>query len=207
MMYGKKKGMAWCWIIISFILFWPLGLFLLLRRIAYDRSLTLNDGKTVAIISYLLIGIGFICLAIAVTDDSGLILPAVLFGAGGIWVNRLAKRMTVTGERYKKYILLIANQNQTSIDDIASVVGVSYEEAVADLLKMIETGYFSGAYIAQRKIVLAHSTTEEYAPPEESTSSPAQPQIKVVTCSGCGANNRVIVDQIVECEYCGKPLQ
>jgi len=146
-------------------------------------------------------GMGVIYLIMAF-EDPGMIAAAIIFDGGGVLVNWFARKTKREGERYKKYISLIVNQSQTSIDNIASAVGVTYEAAAKDLQKMIDAGYFVGAYIdvSQREIVLAKPAQASAG------SSVVQVQERVVTCGSCGANNRVM-GQIGECEYCGSHLQ
>ena len=212
-----KKPTSWGWIIFWFILFWPVGLFLLIKRLGVDKSATLKSSKTLMIVSYILMGLGVIYFFAAVTGNveetentmnaiSAGILMLVMFSGGGVILNWFARKTKRAGERYKKYIALIVNQSQTSIDNIASAVGIPYDAVSKDLQKMIDSGYFVGAYIdtTQREIMLA-----KVAPPQVSTSSAPsalQVQERVVICRSCGANNRV-VGQIGECEYCGSPLQ
>lgn len=202
---NAKKSTSWGWIAFWFILFWPVGVFLMLKKLSSDKSATMNSTKILPVVSLVLMGVGVIYLILAITDDSSMIPAAIVFGAPGIWLFFKARKTKATGERYKKYIALIVNQSQTSIDNIASAVGVSYEIAVKDLQKMIDTDYFAGAYIdvAQREIVLMKAT------PRQIIQDPAAAQAreKVVACGSCGANNRVTVGRIAECEYCGSPLQ
>jgi len=199
-----RKSMAWGWIIFWLILFWPLGLFFLFKKIHTDRTASLNNGRTVAIVSYVLMGFGIVSLGT-------LNIPGViLFGGGGIWLFVISRRMQATGARYRKYIALVVNQEQTSIDAIAAAMGVSYGEAVKELQQMIDRGYFEGAHIdaGSREIHLAKAP-----PPPVIAEAPEMPipagipiQERVVACNSCGANNRVS-GQVGECEYCGSPLQ
>ena len=203
----EKKTRSWGWVIFWFILFWPVGLILLFRKINSDRATILKDGKKVTIMSVVLMGLGvliFMAILGGSTDTYTFLWAFALIG-GGIWVFFVARKMKIDGERYKKYITLVVNQNQTSIDNIAPNVGVSYEVAANDLQKMIDLGYFIGGYInvAQREIVLSKTAPQQ----SSQTDTATQVQEKVTTCRSCGANNRVIVGRIVECEYCGSPLQ
>jgi hypothetical protein len=82
-----------------------------------------------------------------------------------------------------------------------------------DLQKMIDVGYFYGAYIdvAQREIILAKPTVPQeaassYAQTPYAQAPQAQVQERIVSCKSCGANNRVM-GQLGECEYCGSHLQ
>ena len=203
---GTKKGTSWGWIVFWFILFWPVGVFLLFKKLTVDKSATMKGGKVLSIVSFILMGMGAIYLIMAFTEDSSMIAAAIVFGAPGVWLFFKARKTKATGERYKKYISIVINQSQTSIDNIASAVGVTYEVATKDLQKMIDTGYFTGAYIdvTQREIVLAKTAPQQVSAP--SMPSAVQVQERVVACGSCGANNRV-TGQIGECEYCGSHLQ
>ncbi len=201
---SNSKTMSWGWIIFWFILFWPVGIFFLFKKLSGDKTATLKNSKTVSIISYVLIGFGAIYLVMTFTEDSSMFVAALLFGGGGIWVNRVAKKMKVNGVKYKKYISLVVNQFMTQIDNIASAAGVSYDVAMVDLQKMIDTGYFAGAYIndGSREIVLAKHVEATVAQPMA-----VHTQARVAVCKSCGANNSVITGQIKECEYCGSPVE
>jgi len=205
MINNAKKGTSWGWIIFLIIIFWPAGVLLLLKKLTVDKSATMESGKKLPVVSYILMGMGVIYLIMTFTEDSSMITPAVVFGAPGVWLFFKAKRTKETGERYKKYIALVVNQNQTSINKIVSATGFSYETVVKDLQKMIDTGYFAGAYIdvTTQEIALAKTTSQLIA----QDSVAAQTQAKVVVCGSCGANNRVTIGQITECEYCSSLLQ
>jgi len=199
--------MRWWWIILWLIIFWPVGLLFLLRKIATDKSAVMTNHKIVTIISFVLMGIGGLSLLTNIITlyfgITSMLYSALLIG-GGFWLNNLGKKMKATGERYKKYIDVVVNRNETSIDNIAATVGVPYSDALEDLRKMIEAGYFAGAYLDtnSRRIVLAQTHAGPFT-----QGMASQPQEKVVTCNGCGANNKVFVGLVTMCEYCGSPLQ
>lgn len=203
-MFNIDKSLSWGLIAICFIIFWPAGLFLLFRKLSVDKSALFKNSKTVEMISYALMGFGVIYLLMAFNGSSTWLM-AIALGGGGVWVNMIARRMKSDGEKYKKYISIVVNQSQTSIDNIASMVGVSYETAVSDLTKMIDSGYFVGAYINEstREIVMAAAVQQ----PEVLAQSNTQTLYKVATCNSCGANNSVVVGRVAECEYCGSPVQ
>ena len=203
----RKKPISWVWIVIAFIVFWPIGIILLLIRLGSDRSSTITCGKNLTIISYVLLAFGAMSLLVAVTGDYEAFAFAVLFLIGGIIVNRFAARTRKRGERYKQYIELIVNQNYRSIDAIASLVDVTYPFAEGELRQMIRTGYFQGASIdsTERAIIFVPSKPSVL---QQSPAGPAQqvvPQVRVITCKSCGANSTV-VGQFSECEYCGSTV-
>jgi len=210
----EKKTMAWGWIIFWFIVFWPLGVLFLLRKLSKDKSAVWKDSRKVTTMSFVLAGIGvLVFMSIVGSPGVGVYfyLWAVALIGGGIWTFFIAKKMKVNGERYSKYISIIVNQSQTSIDNIASAVGLDYSTVSKDLQKMIDVGYFYGAYIdvAQREIILAKPVMpqETVSPNLHYAQAPSvQVQERIVNCTSCGANNRV-TGQLGECEYCGSHLQ
>ena len=214
--YGKMKQRkkSWVWVVFWSVLFWPVGLYLLFRKMHSDKSIILKSVSKVSAISFVLLFMGLFNLLIALTArDIGERLSffeygAIALGAGGIWLLFISRKMKMDGERYKKYIALIVNQNQTAIDNIALALGISYEAAVKDLRKMIVAGYFTSAHIDEnkREIILASSNTSQQAS-LMSAATTAQVTVKLTACVSCGANNRVTVGDIVECEYCGTLLQ
>lgn len=194
---SNSKSMSWGWIMFWFVVFIPVGIYFLIKKLTAD----IKNHKTVAIISYVFIGLGVLFF---LSDEPNKYLFFVCLGGIGIWFRRISKKMKRKGEKYKKYTALVINQSQSSIDYIASAVGVTYENAVHDLQEMIDAGYLTNTYInkSSRMIVTAHGT-----PQSAVQTAAAQPQTKVIACSGCGANNTIIIGQINECEYCGSPLE
>ena len=212
-MQVAQKKTPWILIVLCFVIFWPLGIVLLVKRLSVDRSATITCGKPLTGLAYILTGVGIVYLFISISQGSGLTVHAALLIAGGIWLCILAYKTNETGERYRKYIDLIVNKSETSIDYIASQVGVSFPAAVGDLKRMIDLGYFPGAFVnvPAKEIRLAGSDNHlsyrfaraEPAPIQEPPEAPP----RVVSCRSCGANNTVPAWQVVECEYCGTTVQ
>jgi len=193
-----KKPLSWGWIIFWCIFFWPVGLFLVFQRANTDRSAILKNSKTVRIISFVLMGFGAVYLVLSFTN-SDFLAATVLLGGGGVWLFITSRNMKEKAEKYKKYIDIVINQGQTSIDYIASAVGKSSDEVQKDLQKMIDEDYFPKAYIDQgtRTIMLPQTEVEQAV--QDSAESV---QTEVVTCPACRARNLVVVGQHGRCEYC-----
>ena len=210
MVTSTKKLMGWGWIVFWLIIFWPLGLFFLFRRVTGDRTATLKNAKTVATISYILLGLGVIYL-LASIDDSSFILMALAMIAGGVLLNRYSRKMKATGERYKQYIAQIINHGNTSLNNISSATGHPYPVVDADLRKMIDLGYFQGAFIdassGEIRLVKPAAPAPEQTPQFAAAGTPEMPtvpqQIKAFMCKSCGANNTSAQNGV--CEYCGSP--
>lgn len=206
----EKKGTKWGWTIFWLIVFWPVGLFLVFKKLASDKSV-LMSGKTggISAAGWILAVIGVSGFLSAIfnpeADPSGAALGLIMI-AGGAVILKKASNTKRTAIRYKKYIDLVVNQNVRSLDDIASSAGVSYDIAVKDLQNMIDLGYLRDASIHQdtREIILYQYVPVLYA--QESTNAQASAQEVAVKCPGCGANNVVLVGKVSECEYCGTPI-
>ena len=203
----KKKPISWIWIIVGFICFWPVGIVLLFIRLTSDKTATLKNSRTVAIISYVLMGLGAFNLLMAFADPF-FFSSVLLFGGGGVAVFFVARNMKRNGEKYKKYIAIVINQGHTAIDNIAAMANVSYHMALEDLQRMINLGYFSNAFInhANRTIVFGQNTTSPVTHPHHGVSAapPAEHFQRIATpCTACGANNTLAARQMGECEYCG----
>ncbi|MCR5254318.1 MAG: hypothetical protein K6D96_00170 [Acetatifactor sp.] len=205
-----KKSPSWVAIVLWFIFFWPVGVYLLIKKVTNDKSAAMHNSKVL-----LGIGIFFLfCAFVMITQlfdsssDTSSTLSGVLFyGAGGGGLIYAAKRLKDTGERYKKFIDIVINQRQTTIDNIASQMGLGYDETVNGLQKMIDKGYFNGAYIDQgnHEIVLLNISNNQPMVNDHITNVNAQQ--RTVKCPNCGGNNIIYVGQVAECEFCGSPIE
>lgn len=225
----RKKTYSWAPIIIFMIFFWPVGIILLIRKMKNERSAMLKNGKTVFGIGIFLAVMAVLYLityssgSLTTTDGqpytlSSFISLFIFFVVGGAALIVVGTRMKKTGIKYKRYINLVVNNRLSSIEKIASAMGCSYDQAVADLQKMQDDGYFSRAYIdfASGTFYLDGDPKEmdrpaDYdVPPNAGTRQTdavqAPPTMKVVTCKSCGAQNTVLTGIVCECEYCGSPI-
>jgi hypothetical protein len=217
----QKKSTSWGVIILLLIIFWPVGLFLLYRKITGDKTEALKNSKIFNIFGWVFIAFAVIYLFMVITGNAkteggssavgSLMVAFVFFGGGGAFMIYTAKKMKVNAERLKKYIAIVINNNETYIDNIAAAVPSSYEQTTKDLQKMIDNGYFENAYIdvSKREIVLPNKNpVQTHSISNIPMNSPVnEPQIKAVVCRNCGANNKVVEGQVCECEYCGSVLK
>ena len=207
--YKKKVNPLYSWpiIIISIIVFWPVAIFLIYKRVKIDKKSGFIVGKLVrygAYFCFFITVVGIIaCLDTGFTgEDIGMIL---FFLVSGIALFMFSKRLINNSEKYKKYINIIINGNEYLIDNIAGAMSLSISVVKRDLNNMINNGYFEGAYIndSSNEIVLPHISKENTN--ETVYYDTVQVKTTVVTCKCCGAQNKV-TSSIVECDYCGSPL-
>ncbi|MDR0979202.1 MAG: hypothetical protein LBL91_04645 [Lachnospiraceae bacterium] len=202
-----NKGISWGWIFLCLIVFWPVGLYLLFRKISSDKSVIMS-GKTkrLKITAWILIiiaGFGLIGSIESGADDTATSLLIMLaFLVGGILLLKKSKKMDKVAKKYMNYITLIINEKQTSIDYIANITTQKYEVVVEDLKQMILLGYLPKIELDlnERRIIFKDQKVTQAAPVNATT------KIRTIRCPGCGANNVVKTDDVHECEYCGTPL-
>ncbi len=206
---GKISGLySWPVIILALCFFWPVGIFLIIKRVSVDKKTAMGAGRLIGgigIASYCIAGIGFIaCLSDGFgSDDIGIIL---FFGIAGFALQKLSKKIKREAEDVRKYLSVIVNGNARQIDAIAFSMGKSYDVAKNDIQKLISKGYLKNAYINEgtREVILQGTACEESGNMMNTTS--VNVETKIIACPCCGANN-TIVGNIGECEYCGSPLK
>jgi len=206
---GKISGWySWPVIILALCVFWPVGIFLIIKRVSVDKKTSMGAGKLIGgigIASYCIAGIGFIaCLSDGFgSDDIGMIL---FFGIAGFALQKVSQKIKREAEDVKKYLSVIVNGNERQIDVIASSMGKSYDVAKNDIQKLINKGYLKNAYINEgtREIVLPNIIQEQSG--DMTNTSSVNVETKIVACPCCGANNTIVGD-MGECEYCGSPLK
>ena len=217
----EKKSTSWGLIIVVLIIFWPVGLFLLYGKITGDKAAALKNSKVLNIMGWVFVALAIMYLLMAITGNlktengssavESFMMAFVFFGGGGTFLIYIAKKMKVNAEKFKKYIAIVINNNETSIDNIAAAAPSSYEQTKKDLQKMIDNGYFESAYIdvSKREIILPNKNpVHTHSISNIQMNSPVnEPPIKAVVCRNCGANNKVVEGQVCECEYCGSMLK
>lgn len=204
----KQQGARWGWIILCLIIFWPVGLALMIHKFAVDKSI-LMSGKTLglSVVGWGLTALGCLgLLAEMESKDTFGICLALLFLAGGISLLYKVAQTKKTAAKYKQYIDLIINHNERSMDKIVSATGVPYNVVAKDLQNMINIGYLKDALINRdtREIIMKRGENEINMP--DMPARQVATEMKSVRCPGCGANNVVVVGKVSECEYCGTPI-
>lgn len=206
---------SWPVIIIAFIVFWPVAVFLIIKRISVDKRTAMRAAKLLnglGITLYVITVLGFIgCFTEGF--DMDVIIGLVFFGVAGYALRRVARKSRKEAESVKKYLSVIVNGGVHQLDAIASATGNSYEVVHEDINKMIEKGYLKNAYIDEgiREIVLSNSAPAVQSNINNVAANTApvyteSVQTRIVACPCCGANNTVS-GALGECEYCGSPLK
>ena len=200
-MPNSTKPISWTLVIVCLIIFWPAGMFLLVKKFATDRAATISIPRNtpLTIVGWGLSifgGVGLITELTREADAFGICFAMALLVGGALILLQLRK-IKKQGQKYKKYINIIVNSEERDIPDMARAFGISYDEARKTIQEMVEKGYFPGAYIheADRKIVMPDCDDIDDV------------EMRAVTCRSCGARNRVAVGKVGECEYCGSSIR
>lgn len=199
---------SWPVIILMLCVFWPVGIFLIIKRVSVDKKAAMTVGKLISIIgivSYCFAGLGIVvCLGDGFGSDD--VALTLFFAIAGFVLRRVSKKIKRDAEKVKKYLSVIVNANEKQIDVIASSMDKTYDVAKKDIQKLIDKGYLKNAYINEgtREVVLPNISQGQSGDMANTASNSVE--TKIVTCPCCGANNTVMVET-GECEYCGSPLK
>ena len=208
---SEKQGASWGVIILLLVLFFPVGIGLALSKLHKESENFAVNGKNV-----LITGIVFAALGLLYLSAGKDAVPAfVVFGALGaimIWQGHSYKKL---GQTYQKYRRVLINSADGSIDNLASVLGVNYDRAVADLNRMIGKGLFPDSYVNDDercfKSPLLQKGYVSFAPELSyplggADASRSVPRTKSVKCPNCGGINTINVGGDNLCDFCGSPL-
>lgn len=137
-------------------------------------------------------------------DSTAAIVGMLFYLVGGILLINKYRKMRISAIRYKKLIDVVNNQQQHTIDDIASLVNLNYETTIKELQEMIDKGFFKGAYIDHAIHEIKFPVKNFETTVFQSAAAPAQ---KTVKCPNCGGNNVIFVGKVGECDFCGSPIE
>lgn len=174
---------GWLLIIISFVLFWPLGLFLLYKKLRSNKA-NLSMTKLLPIGGVILLLIGFSGMWDVINSlfysgfDFYLIsdfLRGLFFCIGGLILFGVRQVTVQRDGMNRKYMTIVGSRNIVSIRTIAEAMPVSYDKACKDLQRMIDQGFFGDATYLDMKtgcIILDGSIRPE---PEPQVKTEAKP--------------------------------
>ena len=206
-----KKLYSWPVIILALFIFWPVGLYLIIKRTSIDKKAAMGSVKLIkglGIASCCMAGLGFL---VSVTDgfDSGDVGAIIFFAAAGAALLYLANKNKKDAAAIKQYLNIIINGGEKQLDSIAATVGKPYDIVKKDIQMMIDKGFLKKAYINEntREVVLPSAPHAVASTNNSDSDMPATAsKTRIVNCPCCGAGNTV-TGELGECEYCGSPLK
>jgi len=219
-----NQGTSWTVVIIVLIIFWPVGIFLLIGKLSSDRSASFGGGT--AIIKFLgwgLIGFGAIMLAFGTSDPEYLgtgIGMGLFFALPGFWLIKKAKKSKRLGDKNRSYIQYIVNNEVRDIVELSNRMNFPKETVVSDVNDMIAKGMLGAARLnlntgtiqfpaPKARPQVAQQPQYSQSPNSHHNSARQEPRAqavpKTIKCPGCGANNQGVLLP-AECDFCGTSL-
>ena len=213
----QKKSFSWGIIALMLFLFFPIGIWMLVKKMTDEKFNYIKNGKSLKILAWILIVLAVLYLLMAFTGEletedgtsvvGSIIMMVVLFGGAGAFTLYKAHSYIKKGTKYNRYVSIINNSNDTLIDTIAAAYPTTYEKAAKDIQAMINDGYFMNAYIDlnRRELMMPQNAVSVHTTVNQNpTHIEAQPTS--IECKNCGATNTIVPGTVNECEYCGSPL-
>ncbi len=214
----QKKSFSWGIIILMLFLFFPVAIYMIVKKMSSEKFNMIKNGKSLKILGWVLIGFAAMYLLLGITGElqtedgssavGGIIVAECIFGGLGALSLVKGIQYIKCGEKYNRYVSVVNASNDLLIDNIAAAIPTTYEKAAADLQAMIDAGYFMNAYVDlnRRELVMHRNQQSNYA--NTYTVYPQNAGAKTMSkkCPNCGATNTVVEGIACECEYCGSPL-
>ena len=213
----QKKSFSWGIITLLLIFFFPVGIFMIVKKVTTESFNYAKNGKSLKTLGWILLCFAGIYLLMFMTgdlvaEDGGSIVGPILvviflFGGGGILSLIKGNQYIKKGAKYNRYVSIINTSSDLFIDNIAAAYPTSFEEAAKDLQSMLDDGYFMNSYIDlnRRELIMPQKATTSNTIVNQQV-APTKSQPKSVKCQNCGATNTVVPGVVNECEYCGSPL-
>ena len=224
-MENREKAPSCEKIILWFILFYPVGIFFLCKRIKYNRGTARKFRKILKVFGYFCL-VGAVFMLIGLTgsqndnETEGFAVVFLGYLILGGFIIYASKHMEKFENHYIIYKDIIMNQNERNIQNIALQVGLSCKRTEKELQKMINKGYFDDAYInmesyeivvpnraqpAQAPVSRPVSVAQTAVPPNrsnthQSTGTASQPNRIYVRQSTSTAQPS---EKVVKCPNCG----
>ena len=207
-----KKYVSWKIIILFFVIFFPICILLLVKKMVDEKQNYIKNGKVLKIfgIIFFILGISFIIFEIfrkaplknSLNSIGFFLIMVILLCGAGIFMIKKGHEYIVLGKKVNRYLAIINTGNDTSIDKIATAYPTIYEKAITDIQELLDLGYFPDSYIDFEGRKLMMPVIKVPQPKQERQNL----KYGTLKCRGCGAINTVIEGGLNYCKYCGNPL-
>lgn len=203
----QKKSASWGAITLWLIFFFPVGVFLIIKKVTNEKFSYIKNGKALKNLGLVLMFFGAIYLIMSITDDVAMLTAFFIFGGLGVLSFVKGNQYIKKGNKYNRYVSIINANNNTLIDNIAAAYPTSFEQATEDIQSMLDDGYFMNSYIDlnRRELIMPQRSVSVNVTVNQNTTR-TETQPTSVKCKNCGATNKVVHGVANECEYCGSPL-
>lgn len=197
----NKRTSSWLVVGILLYLFFPVGIWMLVRKVKGEKHRCRENGKALKILSWVLFVVAGCCLFTGIMDvlefqnatmEVGILLPCLLLIGGGVWSLKEGQKLTKLGERIDLYELQFEQAGVLDLDPVAAELKIPYEKLVSDLKEMIDEGYVDNAFIDLSARCLTQKVRRS--------------RTYVVNCPHCGGTSEIPKGENAVCSYCGSAL-
>lgn len=202
----QKQTIRWVWIALAYIIFFPVGIWLMYKKVVSEKARYDENGKVLKIYGWIFFIMGIFYVISGITGEVELfkdgdiatgITVLLLFLGGGLFLIIKGMQLCKRGKKYNRYVSIVSTISDSTISNIAKAYPDTYDNTLKELQKMMEIGFFSACRLDLESGRIIRPETFEKIMPLTYT----------VTCPSCGAINRVADTHSATCEYCSTPLK
>lgn len=191
-----RKPPSWLIVCLLLYLFFPVGIWLLVRKVNGEKHRSLENSKFLKILAAVL----FVIAACSISSvfpakgsvDLTILVAVLLLAGGGVLCLIKSRKLKRYGEYMAVCKIRFEREGSLELEPAAAELGITYERLVMDLEQMIENGDIDNAFIDYTARCLA--AKERKSP------------YYVVNCPHCGGISEIPKGENAVCSYCGSAL-
>ena len=201
--FNSQDLVYWLATVVLLATFFPVGLFLLLRKLLgggkrsqsavpgtqgitrQGRPVDLSRGRgmTVAGIAFAAVfGIALVStlpilsMGAGFLTASAILSPVIGFFLAGLAMTWVGTQRNKQAKRFRKYLALIGRRESVSITTLAQAMPVSFRKACHDLQDMLDSGILETGYLdmSTARLILSDEGVQEPPQPEERAAEPQE---------------------------------
>lgn len=220
---NKKPEEFWCsWPIIIFALyvFFPLGIYLIIKKQKLHRRNIFTVGQKTLYASISLFAFGVLCCLpkiISLFVNTPELPPieglnydvnthvlettvGIVFIILAIIVFFISIYQKKQGKKYRKYISCIVNKGLCDLDEISNKTSINKVNVIKDLETLIEKRYLNNYELDIEENRIYNIDEEKKRRIEKLKNT------RVVECPNCHANNK-LEEKVGKCEFCNSYIE
>jgi hypothetical protein len=216
--------LSWPFIIMSMI-FWPLGVLLLVMRLARDRHASISTGRILKVVGLVIMlvfavgGYGYYQEQQNLYGDAlgregeFVVGMAIAFTLLGFILWRFGNKLVYRGKMVREYLDVIVNKRFFEIDEIARIVSKQPDKVASEIRFLIRTGYLPDAYLNEEATRVVVPAVERHLAMEADLERQGKAQIEKTDQATASVDRRTFetgeqdalppVPRLVTCRSCG----
>ena len=217
-MQKNKKEVFYSWpiILIALYVFFPLGIYLIIKKQQLHRKNTFTTHKKTfkaAIGLFIVAGIFYLPMIFSIFDNDKELKETANSGLGfgffftilGTVILLISFYQKNKAEKYRQYLSLIVNRDTENLDEIATKMNLDKSKVIKDIRILLDKKFLPCEYdldIEDNRIYDVHKAKRK----KEEREREIEKNTRVVKCPNCYANNK-LTEKIGRCEYCNSYIE